>query len=64
MSNPIYQQMNQQQDGFLQRFQQFQKSINGDPRQIIQDMLNKGQITQDQLNQAMQKANQLMRFMK
>lgn len=63
--NPLYEQMQTRQpNDFMQRFQQFQKSIKGDPQQIVQQMLNSGKITQQQLNVAIQKANQIMKFMK
>lgn len=63
--NPLYEQMQKQQpNDFMQRFQQFQKSIKGDPQQIVQQMLNSGKISQTQLNNAVQKANQIIKFMK
>lgn len=63
--NPLYEQMQTRQpNDFMQRFQQFQKSIKGDPQQMIQQMLNSGKISQAQLNDAVQKANQIMKFMK
>lgn len=63
--NPLYEQMQTRQpNDFMQRFQQFQKSIKGDPQQIVQQMLNSGKITQQQLNVAIQKANQMMKFIK
>lgn len=63
--NPLYEQMQTRQpNDFMQRFQQFQKSIKGDPQQMIQQMLNSGKITQQQLNVAIQKANQMMKFIK
>ena len=63
--NPLYKQMqNNPQNDFMQRFQQFQKSVKGDPQQIVQQMLNSGKISQAQLNDAVQKANQIMKFMK
>ena len=61
--NPLFQQMANQSD-FASRFEQFKRSVNGDPQQIIQQMLNRGQITQEQLNAAMQKANEMIRFIK
>ena len=65
MSNPLYDQFgNKGNNGFISQFNQFKKNFNGNPQQMIQQMLNSGKITQDQLNQAMQRANQLMRFMK
>lgn len=49
---------------FMQRFQQFQRTFQGDPRQQIQQMLNSGKVTQAQYNQAVQQANQMMQMMK
>lgn len=43
----------------IQRFMQFRQNFNGDPRAQIQQMLNSGQITQSQYNQAVQMAQQL-----
>ena len=43
----------------IQRFMQFRQNFNGDPRMQIQQMLNSGQITQSQYNQAVQMAQQL-----
>lgn len=48
----------------LLQFQQFRNSFRGDPRQQIQQMLNSGQISQDQYNQAVQMANELYRYMR
>ena len=61
--NPIYQQYGKQSD-FLTQFEQFKKMFNGNPQQMIQQMLNSGRITQEQYNQAVQKANSLMRIIK
>lgn len=66
--NPFYdeqmEKMNKGGNDFVSQFNQFKKTFNGNPQQMIQQMLNSGRITQDQLNQAMQKANQLMKLMK
>lgn len=48
----------------LSQFQQFRNSFRGDPKQQIQQMLNSGQISQDQYNQAVQMANELYRYMR
>lgn len=61
--NPIYDQFGKNND-LMQRFDQFKKTVQGDPKQIVQQMLNRGQITQEQFNRASQIANQMMRFMK
>ena len=47
--------------GMIQQFQQFRQNFRGDPRQQIQQMLNSGQISQAQYNQAVQMAQQLQR---
>ncbi len=64
--NPIYQSYGKSQipNDFMSRFQQFQKMFSGNPQQMIQQMLNSGRITQEQLNQAAQQANQMMRYIK
>lgn len=65
MSNPLFDQFgNKGGNDFISQFTQFKKTFNGNPQQMIQQMLNSGRITQDQLNQAMQRANQLMKLMK
>lgn len=60
--NPLYQQM-MPQNNVAQRFAQFKAQFNGDPRQQIQQMLNSGQITQAQYNQAVQSAYQLRQLL-
>ena len=60
--NPLYQQM-MPQNNLAQKFAQFKANFNGDPRQRIQQMLNSGQITQSQYDQAVQTANQLRQLM-
>lgn len=64
MSNQIYKQYGNDNNGFMSRFQQFKKSFNGNPQQMIQQMLNSGRITQEQLDAAMMKANEFYKLMK
>ena len=47
----------------MQQYQKFRQMFTGDPRQQIQQMLNSGRLSQDQLNNAVQTANQLQRLM-
>ena len=64
--NPLYQQINSQTNGqnaFIARLQQFKKQFSGDPQQIIQQMLNSGKISQQQYNDAVQKADQIAKMM-
>jgi hypothetical protein len=53
--------MNNMMD-MMQRFMQFKQSFRGDPRMQIQQMLNSGQISQAQYNQAVQVAQQLQQM--
>ena len=70
--NPLYRGSRQQISGnplnnmnaFIQQLNQFKRTFSGDPRQTVMNMLQSGQITQDQLNQVVQTANQLMQIMK
>ena len=59
MSNPIYGLLNGQQNNLLTQFQQFKQSFNGDPNQAINQMLQSGKVTQEQVNRATQIANQM-----
>lgn len=51
-------------NGLLGQLNAFRKNFQGDPKQQIQQMLNSGRITQAQYNDAVQKANALMRMLK
>lgn len=42
---------NQGQNNMMKQFEEFKKNFQGDPQAIVQQMLNSGRITQDQLNQ-------------
>ncbi len=57
MGNPLFNTYGN--NNIIQKFMQFKNSYNGDPKQQIQQMLNSGQLTQEQYNQAVEKANQL-----
>lgn len=60
--NPFYQAMNPQ-GNLKQQFQQFVVQMQGrNPNAMIQELVQSGRVTQDQLNQAQQKASQLMQF--
>ena len=69
MSNPLFNMLggNNQfgnMGGLIQQFQQFKNNFKGDPRQQVQQMLNSGQITQEQYNRAVQQANALQKILK
>ena len=68
MSNPLFQMMNtiggnSPMNAMLQRFQQFQQTFKGDPRQQVQQLLNSGKVSQSQYNNAVQMAQQLQRML-
>lgn len=56
MNNPFGNMQN-----FMQQFQLFQQQMQGkgDPQAMVQNMLNSGQMTQDQFNQLRMMANQI-----
>lgn len=59
MANPLFQLFgNQQQQGpfnnpmqLMQEFNKFKSTFQGDPKQKVQEMLNSGQMSQEQFNQ-------------
>ena len=67
MNNPLYKQIQQQNPNpmneFMQRFQQFRQSFSGDPQEQIQKMMNAGKVSQQDYNNAYQKAQQVMRML-
>ena len=50
--------------GLLQQFQQFKQNFKGDPRQQVQDLLNSGKMTQEQLDRCTSMAKSLQGFLK
>lgn len=64
MPSPLFNQLNPSPMGgnnLISQFLQFKKTFNGDPKQMVQSMLNSGKISQTQLNQYAQQANDIMR---
>ena len=49
-------------NAFMQRFNMFRNSFQGDPNQKIQEMLNSGQISQEQYNRAAHQARTIQQF--
>lgn len=69
--NPLFQQMNQANNagvnnmqGLIKQFKQFKQSFTGNPQQQVQQLLNSGKVTQEQYNQAVQKANAFQQALK
>ena len=66
MPNPLYNQLGgtNANNPMLNRLMQFKKTFSGDPKQMIQSMLNSGRISQAQLNQYAQQANEIYKMLK
>lgn len=60
VNNPLFGMMSG--NDVMRRFQQFQQTFQGDPRQQVQQLLNSGRVSQAQYNQAVQMAQQLQKL--
>lgn len=61
--NPIFSSMPmpmQPQNNLMQRIQQFAQTVNGNPQQIVQNLMRSGQMSQQQFQQYSQMANRLL----
>ena len=65
MINSLYQQFIMQNSplnmtaDFFQRLQQFKQNFQGNPQEIVQNMLKSGQISQQQYDMAVMQANKI-----
>lgn len=59
--NKLYEQIGPQNpyQNIIKQFEDFKRNFSGNPQAVIQQMLNSGQISQQQYNAAVQKANML-----
>lgn len=48
----------------MQSFNQFASAFKGDPKQKVQELLNSGRMSQEQLNQLQNMASQFQRYLK
>lgn len=73
MANPLFDKFNQQpvnQNPFgnmmnmLQQFNRFKSTFRGDPKQKVQELLNSGQMSQQQFQQLSAMAEQFQKMMK
>lgn len=62
MANQLFEEMNMNQNQFMQQLNQL-KSQGGDPNQMIQNLLNTGRVSQAQVNAAMSRAQQIMQML-
>lgn len=65
MPNPLYQQYgNQNQNNpMIRRLEDFRRTFNGNPQQMVQNLINSGRISQQQVNKYAQQANEIYRFL-
>lgn len=63
MPNPLFNQLNPGAgtagNPMLKRLAEFRKTFSGNPQQTVQNLLNSGRISQAQLNQYAQQANEI-----
>ena len=67
MANNILEQLAQiqpSQNNMLQQLINFKKNYRGDPRQAVMSMLQSGQISNAQLQQAIEQAKQLSKLLR
>ena len=66
MPNPLYQQLSggNQANPMLQKLMQFKKTFAGNPQQMVQQLINSGKVSQTQLNQYAQQANDIYKMLK
>lgn len=68
MANPLYNQYKQPiNDGgltqIMEQAKQMRRTFNGNPQQVVQNLLNSGRMSQSQFNQLSQIANQVVQAM-
>ena len=68
MANHLYKQYNQpiNDNGLsqiIEQAKQMRKTFNGNPQQVVQNLLNSGQMSQADFNKYSQIAQQVMQFM-
>ena len=66
MPNPLFNQLGGQNPmrSMLSQFNQFKQMFNGDPKQIVQTMLQNGNMSQTQFQQYSQMENELRTLIK
>lgn len=60
MANELFNQLGgMQSNPMLQRLIQFKQNFSGNPQQMVQNLINSGKISQSQVNQYAQQANEI-----
>lgn len=69
MPNNVYQQLNNNQNNFqnpqnlINQFNEFKKGLQGDPKQMVEQLLQSGRMSQSQYNMLRQMASQFQQFL-
>jgi len=70
MGNPLFNMFGNQQGGpftnitnLMNQFNQFQATFQGDPKQKVEELMNSGQMTQEQFNQLSSMAQTFQQLM-
>jgi hypothetical protein len=63
MANPFFESMKgrSQQPSIMQQFDAFRKNFQGDPKEKVQELLNSGQMSQEQFNMLSQMAQKFIK---
>lgn len=65
MANALFNELNGgSNNSLLARLKQFKQTMSGNPQQIVQNMINSGRISQTQVNQYAQQANEIYKQFK
>lgn len=69
MPNPLFQQLNNGMSGnnplsMIQKFNEFRKSFTGDPKQMVEQLLQSGRMTQQDFNRYSQMASEFQKLVK
>lgn len=68
MPSSLFQQFNnennfQNQNSLINKFQEFRRTFQGNPRQMVEQLMRNGQMSQAQFNQLSQQANQFLKLL-
>ena len=65
MANSLYQQLSglQDQAGIVNQFNRFRNQLQGDPKQIVENLLQSGRMTQAQYNRLSQMATEFQKLL-
>lgn len=68
MPNPLYSQLNGANNSntnpMFNRIKQFKETFSGDPKAMIQRLLDSGKVSQAQMNEYVQQANEIYKMFK